>query len=268
MSNFDFRHDPINRSWVVIAPKRSKRPDASHEKVVCPFCSGNEKMTPPELFRIGKGKSNKPGWEIRVTPNKFPFAPVHEIVVHSNNHEENFFTFSLSKLNKIFSVYKKRYLEHKNKGQVLIFHNFGKEGAESLTHSHTQITVAPTDVSLEIPVMGRVDNIFRQTKYFQAFCPSTSHWPFEVWIAPKERGEDFGAITNNEVIDLGKNLKNILRKLSKNLGKNFPFNFYIYPGSDWYFRIIPRQKILGGFELATNVFVNTSDPASVAKKLS
>lgn len=43
-------------------------------------------------------------------------------------------------------------------------------------------------------------------------------------------------------------------------GHEFPFNFYIYPGNDWYLRLIPRVKTLGGFELGTNVFINTQDP--------
>jgi UDPglucose--hexose-1-phosphate uridylyltransferase len=43
-------------------------------------------------------------------------------------------------------------------------------------------------------------------------------------------------------------------------GAEFPFNFYIYPGGDWYLRIIPRIKTLGGFEIGTGVFVNTQSP--------
>ena len=44
-------------------------------------------------------------------------------------------------------------------------------------------------------------------------------------------------------------------------GHEFSFNFYIYPGKEWYLRLIPREKILGGFELGTGVIVNTQDPA-------
>ena len=39
-----------------------------------------------------------------------------------------------------------------------------------------------------------------------------------------------------------------------------PFNFYIYPQQDWYLRLIPRLKTLGGLEIGTGIFVNTQDP--------
>ncbi|MDP2670993.1 MAG: hypothetical protein Q8P13_00810 [bacterium] len=268
MSNFEFRQDPLNRDWVIIAPLRSKRPDvAKGSEPVCPFCEGNEALTPREVYRLGKGRVNKPGWEIRVTPNKFPFAPIHEVVIHSPRHEENFFTFSKSKLIKIFKVYRQRYLEHQSKGQVFIFHNFGKEGAESLPHSHTQIAVIPSELTLRIPLMGIQENTFRATKYFNLFCPEASHWPAEVWIGPKARGESFGSISPSQTEDLAKAVALVLKKLEKFLRPEFPFNFYIYPAGDWYLRIIPRLKVLGGFEIGTNVFVNTADPVSTAKAL-
>ena len=43
-------------------------------------------------------------------------------------------------------------------------------------------------------------------------------------------------------------------------GNEFPYNFYIYPDNDWYLRLVPRIKIIGAFEVSTNVFVNTQDP--------
>lgn len=41
---------------------------------------------------------------------------------------------------------------------------------------------------------------------------------------------------------------------------NFPLISIFIPAGDWYFRIIPRIKILGGFELGTGIMVNTQDP--------
>ena len=36
--------------------------------------------------------------------------------------------------------------------------------------------------------------------------------------------------------------------------------FISIPMADWYIRIIPRVRVLGGFEVGTNVFVNTQAP--------
>jgi UDPglucose--hexose-1-phosphate uridylyltransferase len=52
----EFRKDPVTALWVIIAPERAQRPkpgkltEATSEPGPCPFCSGNEGDTPPEVF--------------------------------------------------------------------------------------------------------------------------------------------------------------------------------------------------------------------------
>jgi len=263
---FDFRQDSLTKQWVIVAPRRATRPELSPEKKeICPFCPGNERKIGKELFRIGgKGKFN---WEVKVIPNKFPFAPIHELVIHSPKHEENFFSFSPTHISKIFKVYRERFREHEKSGQVFIFHNFGKKAGESIPHSHTQITVLPRNLVLEIPVTPIVENVFRETRHFQFFCPCDSRWPSEVWILPKTKGRNFSEVTNEEIEDLSRNFSKVLAKMKKVFRKEFDFNFYIYPLFGWYLRIIPREKNLGGFEVSTNIFVNTVDSVAFAKKL-
>jgi UDPglucose--hexose-1-phosphate uridylyltransferase len=57
----------------------------------------------------------------------------------------------------------------------------------------------------------------------------------------------------------------MIQLLDMRHGNEFPFNFYIYPGIDWYIRIIPRLKLLGGLEVGTSLFVNTQDPKETFK---
>jgi len=78
------RKDPVTREWVIIATERSRRPTdfkvsedvegrpSFSEK--CPFCPGNESMTPPEVlaYRSADSAPNTAGWWVRVVPNKFP----------------------------------------------------------------------------------------------------------------------------------------------------------------------------------------------------
>src|SRR3989344_147117 len=125
---FDFRQDSLTKEWVIVAPRRATRPELSPDrKEICPFCPGNESRGFKELYRVGNGIGIKPGWEVRVIPNKFPFAPIHEIVVHSPKHEENFFSFSKTQITKIFKVYRERFKLHEKEGQVFIFHNSGQK---------------------------------------------------------------------------------------------------------------------------------------------
>src|SRR3989344_5861529 len=95
---------------------------------------------------------------------------------------------------------------------------------------------------------------------FFRLCPRYSQWPDEVWIVPEERGKLFGEITYGEMEGLAYILRRLIRIMNIRHDQDFPFNFYIYPHRDWYLRLIPRAKILGGFEFATGIYVNTQDP--------
>lgn len=280
MADFKFLQNPISKKWVILAPRRAKRPDvAKGLEPVCPFCVGREKDE-PEIYRVG-GESGDSNWQIRVVPNKFPFAPIHEIIIHSPDHQRNFDESSLAQVELIIKTYRQRYLTHQDKGQVYIFHNRGEAGGESLPHPHTQLAVVPLEVKIDIPRLdptasehlsprpldfdskekGLEHEIAVESNFFYLFCPETSQWPDEVWVAPKKRGRLFGEITDGEVSDLAYILQRLIKILDLRHGTEpLPFNFYIYPGGDWYLRFIPRVKSLGGFEIGTGIFVNTQDP--------
>ena len=73
----ELRYNVITRDWVIIATERAKRPDQFKRKTAkkampkyepnCPFCPGNEKMTPPQTYIYPENGN----WQVRVTPNKF-----------------------------------------------------------------------------------------------------------------------------------------------------------------------------------------------------
>jgi len=77
------RQDPTTKEWIIIAAERSKRPhdfiktetlvEKPPYKEDCPFCLGNEHLTPHEslAYRNG-GPPDSQGWWVRVIANKFP----------------------------------------------------------------------------------------------------------------------------------------------------------------------------------------------------
>ena len=84
----ELRQDPTTREWVIIATERRRRPhefgsDFSSKKdnaanlqeysKDCPFCSGNEYLSPHETasYRTLGTNPNSKGWWVRVIPNKF-----------------------------------------------------------------------------------------------------------------------------------------------------------------------------------------------------
>lgn len=248
MVDFKFLQIPGSGKWLISAPKRAKRPDqANGAQPPCPFEPGAEES----IFTLN---------QVRVVPNKFPFAPIHEVIIHSNDHHKNFDELDLDKVEDIFKVYLSRFREHKDKGQVYIFHNQGRDAGESLPHPHTQLVVIPREINLEIPPLRLMDEEIKELQGFYIFAPKTSEWPDEAWIAPKREGRMFDESEDAEVKELAFALHRLVQIFDHRHGHDFPFNFYIYPGRGWYLRLIPRLKILGGFELGTNVFINTQDP--------
>lgn len=265
--DFTFLPNPLSGKWVILAPRRAKRPDvAKGTEPVCPFCVGRE-GDEQEVYRVG-GDPGDSNWQVRVLPNKFPFAPIHEVIIHSPDHHKNFGELPIDQVALIFQTYRQRYQTHQGKGQVYIFHNRGEGGGESLPHPHTQLAVIPNDIRMDIARLAAseemeqvaTDQEVYETTCFILFCPQSSQWPDEVWVAPKARGRAFGEITDEEISDLAHTITRLIEIFDLRHGREFPFNFYIYPGGDWYLRLIPRVKGLGGFEVGTGIFVNTQDP--------
>jgi UDPglucose--hexose-1-phosphate uridylyltransferase len=110
-------------------------------------------------------------------------------------------------------------------------------------------------------------NIAIKTKSLVAFCPDFSLWPYETWVQPIPRGKTFGQADQDQVKELAGLVQRIVQALT-GAHPDLPYNFYIYPGSDWYLRIIGRSVTRAGFELGSGVMVNTIDPKEVVKILS
>lgn len=259
MPEYKFLKDLTTNKWVILDPKRSKRPNVARGIVPhCPFCIGTE-MADPDIYRIG-GNPGDSNWLVRVIRNKYPFAPIHEIIIHSPDHHKNIDELPLDQVERILTVYQERFITHKKKGQVYIFHNRGELAGESIPHAHTQLVVIPKEVTLEIHPLAKMPEDSVSTNFFSIFAPDMSQWPDEVWIVPKRKNTFFYELYEEELIDLAFVMQRTLQILSVRHGMAFPFNYYIAPFKNWYLRIIPRSKLLGAFEVGTNVWVNTQDP--------
>jgi UDPglucose--hexose-1-phosphate uridylyltransferase len=279
-----FVPDVKTQRWIVIATNRTSRPDDQKKEIppeikvkVDPFASGNESMTPPEVFRIGEGEANKPGWRVRVVPNKFPITDIHEVIIHSPDPGRDIEHFDLDQVTCILQAYRQRYQAHRGDGQVLIFTNHGEHAGASLTHPHSQLVVIPKQINLDALAIEPFNNIVEENTYFTVYCPDFSQWPYEIWIAPKKQGAYFGDINDDEIKDLAGLLKSTICRLhgcydneeTKKMRADiaFNYNYYIYHGQNWYMRIIPRLIHRAGFELGTGLSVNMIDPKDAANNL-
>ena len=171
------RREPIMGRWVIIASERAKRPgDFGNQSVImknpggqgCPFCNGQEKSTPPEIFAIREpgSHSNGPGWKVRVVPNKFPALRIegnldkcadglydcmngigaHEVIIETPKHVLSLSELSEPDIQNILLTYKERMLDLKKDKRLvygLIFKNVGERAGASLEHSHSQLIATP-----------------------------------------------------------------------------------------------------------------------------
>jgi UDPglucose--hexose-1-phosphate uridylyltransferase len=170
----ELRKDPILGRWVIISVERGKRPadfaPMAHRKKggFCPFCPGNEYTTPEETlaFRPPGSLPNKPGWSLRVMPNKFPALQahgalnkmgegifdkmngvgVHEVIVETPEHYQSLSTLPEKMVEDVLWAYYLRLTELRNDSRlkyVLIFKNEGEAAGASLEHSHSQLIGLP-----------------------------------------------------------------------------------------------------------------------------
>lgn len=259
MSDYKFINIPGGKRWIISAPKRASRPRLKRKG--CVFCPENllDETDPIVCSIPEEGK-----WRVTVKKNKYPFTPYHEVVILTPQHVKSLADVTIEQVRLGIEMYIERYNALKKRGTVVIFGNSGNSAGESIGHPHAQIAVVPENVSVDVPSLEK--NIAYYGEHFkvgdfQVICPPYSQWPDEVFIVPLERGRTFGQATYKEIESLSYIWQRLLTIFNIRHGGKFPHNFYIYPYKDWYVRIIPRDKILGGFEMATEIYVNTGDPA-------
>jgi len=169
----EIRQNIATKEWVVISTERAKRPEdfksVKEKKVLpeysekCPFCPGNEHMTPYENFVV-KDEFGK--WKIRVIPNKYPAVVPEgtveysmegikrkvsgvgsaEVMIESNKHNMIIPFMSEKDLEQVISVYKERYIaaeKDKRIKMVIIFKNYGEQAGASIEHPHSQLIAIP-----------------------------------------------------------------------------------------------------------------------------
>lgn len=166
------RFNPITLRWVIYAAARQQRPHDHRQRddgsgpqprhdTSCPFCPGNEHLTPPTILQWPAG--DRP-WRVRAFVNKFPILtpdddtgipPVskaiyssavgygrHEVVVETPDHHEDLARMPLQYVEVFIEVCHQRYVTMKSDPLiqcVFLFRNHGARAGASLSHPHSQL---------------------------------------------------------------------------------------------------------------------------------
>ncbi|CAI9101032.1 OLC1v1038257C1 [Oldenlandia corymbosa var. corymbosa] len=184
----EIRKDAVNNRWVIFSPARSRRPsdfksskstsssDSNQSSANCPFCSGNEHLCAPEIFRVQP--DSEPSWTIRVVQNMYPALTradgedsvppplkqtldedlevvdderiggvgFHEVVIETPVHSVHLLDLDPVRLGDVLLAYKKRIDQLRTRNSIRyiqVFKNHGASAGASLSHSHSQLIALP-----------------------------------------------------------------------------------------------------------------------------
>jgi UDPglucose--hexose-1-phosphate uridylyltransferase len=161
----ELRKDPATGKWVLVRPQVSNK--GSTDPGACPFCPGNEHLTPPEIsaYRPPSGGAAGAGWEVRVFPERDPYFVIEEnlvregigmfdristrgaseILVESPDHHMTLDSADEVQIERILWMYRDRVKDLKRDlkiRNVLITRRHGKPGAR-IRHPYSRILAAP-----------------------------------------------------------------------------------------------------------------------------
>jgi UDPglucose--hexose-1-phosphate uridylyltransferase len=222
----------------------------------------------------------------------------HEVVVESRRHNTCPALETPDEVERTLLAFQLRgrmMLADPRVEHVVFFKNHGLAAGASLVHPHTQLLGLPV---VPYSVRGRIEEARRYfddhgvcvycrmreeeerqgarmviaSEHFSAFVPYAAFSPFHLWILPRRHYPSFLGTTPEELRDLAKLLRDLLRKIY--FGLNDPdYNYVIRSvpehdrGSEflhWYLAIVPRVNRTAGFELGSGMFINTALPEESA----
>lgn len=191
------RKDPLTGRWVIVDNEKPRldfavQPHLKSSKT-CPFCPGNEAMTPPEIAVYPKkGASGPSDWQVRVVPNKFPALRIeekpeksaeglydrvggfgaHEVIIENPDHHREFTDLSDEEAEQVIRAYRDRCLDLRKDPRlkyILLFKNYGRQAGASMEHPHAQLIALPIVPSR---VQSEINGAQRHAEYAERclFC--------------------------------------------------------------------------------------------------
>ncbi|MBT4516325.1 MAG: galactose-1-phosphate uridylyltransferase [Candidatus Komeilibacteria bacterium] len=304
MKQPELRKDYIQDKYVIIAPKRGKRPHDTikpgekHKKQMvtsCIFCPNNLKDV-PSLYKKGDADN----WDINIIANKYPAVSLdndkaygkQEVVIETGDHTEELEDLSTEHIADLLEAYAVRTKEISKDDKIdyiLIFKNDGGVAGASLQHSHSQIFATHFlpphlfDKSQRqqaykltegncvycdvIAKESKDKRLVYKDKNVIAFTPYASMFNYEVWIMPLKHRDNITELTAEERKSFAKILKHVLKKIGQ---LDLPYNFYFHQvindnDQHLYMKVVPRGSVWAGVEIGSGLIINPIDPADAAE---
>ncbi len=222
----------------------------------------------------------------------------HEVVVENPRHNTTLALMSPEEIKLLLETFYHRGWSIRKDSrieQIIYFKNHGERAGASLKHPHSQIIglpVVPNNIRNRIDVTRRYfddtgdcayctmmqDELKSQERlvavndHFVAFVLYAAPSPFHMWILPRNHSVSFLYSQSEELDDLAKMLRDVLRRLYIGL-RDPAYNLIIRTApvkeisndyTHWYVTVVPRLSRTAGFELGSGIFINPAIPKESA----
>lgn len=260
-------HDGLGSRTVFIAPRRALRPTfaaGSNAVADCPFCAGNEAMTPPAVMRFPDAADA--AWHVRIIPNQFPVVEhvpaagdaataaverpahgVHEVVVESAAHDCTILALDPARWRDVWELCRRRLAalaERDDLAWATVFKNSGPAAGSSVDHVHSQLIAldfVPPIVRAELAAAGGVTDAFgdllrhaaaegrivAEAGDLVALVPPAPRQAFETWILPRAAKPHFHAGSRDQVDALADLTRLVVGRLDR-LAPGADYNWWLH----------------------------------------
>jgi UDPglucose--hexose-1-phosphate uridylyltransferase len=260
-------HDPLTTRTVVVAPGRAERPNELEGATIrCPFCAGNESLTPPDILRVPRASSEP--WQARIVPNRFPIAivgntpaadaalqasqprpahGVHDVVIESPAHVRSILDIDSDDWRAVWELCRERLAMLADRDDIAwatVFKNSGAKAGASLEHVHSQLVgldFVPPLIAAELAAAGRAvdpfgdllrravadDQVVAEAGDLVAVVPPAPRQPFETWILPQSAEPFFHATSPDRVAALAALTQSLIARLDR-LAAGADYNWWLH----------------------------------------
>lgn len=300
MKESEIRKDYFLDRYVIIAPKRSKRPHQiikkeEELKKPCPFCPGQ--IDGKNVLEISDGKG---GWKVKVIENIFPaLTPGNlkaygkqEVIIETPEHNKELHELPLNHIVEVLNVYIERYVTLSSlKGicHTLVFKNEGGKAGASIPHTHSQVIALPMIPPKLAEEANAMDDYIRnhnscpycdviksekksprviwEDDHLFVLSPYASESPYGTWFIPKRHIHSIDFLHENEKLSFAHALKMTLKRLDD---IDVPYNYFFQNSLDleshhMILKLAPRPNVWAGLELGTGIVINPVPPEDAAK---
>ena len=231
--------------------------------------------------------------------NKSGFG-AHEVIIETPSHTKQMFDFGVDEFFDYFSIIQLRLKDLKKDVRIKyfsLFKNHGENAGATIEHSHSQLIATPfipktIQKALQFYEKYKLDTerdffddfiadeknfkkgLLFENSSFIAFCPYASRYPFEINIVAKKNLTSLLDFNDVDIYALSEVINFCFLKLKNALGGP-DFNMLIKNGdiqshtnsNRFHIEILPRLYKTAGFELDTDIMVNTFLPETAAEIL-